>query len=196
MLKKRLLTALWGIPLIILVIWFGEPWLFTTFIAIWGMLAVIEFFRLVTSLKVAPLYAFGVVWTLLFIVVRNPHIAPYIEPHFDFSLVVPLLFTGGAVIPLFAILARKEKFNAFPAWAWTIAGIVYVGWLPNTNWCSNLVELDSSGNIKTDDRLRTSFPGAFAAGDVRSTHLRQVATAVGDGALAAMSAHDFLIGKR
>jgi len=129
MLKKRLLTALWGIPLIILVIWFGEPWLFTTFIAIWGMLAVIEFFRLVTSLKVAPLYAFGVVWTLLFIVVRNPHIAPYIEPHFDFSLVVPLLFTGGAVIPLFAILARKEKFNAFPAWAWTIAGIVYVGWL-------------------------------------------------------------------
>ena len=78
-----------------------------------------------------------------------------------------------------------------------VAGaFVYVGWLPNTNWCSNLVELDSSGNVRTDDRLRTSFPGAFAAGDVRSTHLRQVATAVGDGALAAMSAHDFLSGKR
>jgi phosphatidate cytidylyltransferase len=129
MLKKRLLTALWGIPLIILVIWFGEPWLFTVFIAIWGLLAVIEFFRLVTTLKVAPLYAFGLVWTLLFIMVRDPHVPPYIEPYFDFNLVIPLLFTAGAIVSLSALLARKQKFNAFPAWAWTFAGIIYVGWL-------------------------------------------------------------------
>jgi thioredoxin reductase (NADPH) len=79
----------------------------------------------------------------------------------------------------------------------SVAGaFIYVGWLPNTGWCSNLLALDDAGNIKTDDRLRTNVPGVLAAGDVRNTHLRQVATAVGDGALAAMSAHDYLIGKR
>jgi len=78
-----------------------------------------------------------------------------------------------------------------------VAGaFIYVGWLPNTGWCSNLLALDDAGNVKTDDRLRTSVPGIFAAGDVRNTPLRQVATAVGDGALAAISAHDYLIGKR
>ena len=129
MLKKRFITALWGIPLLVAIIWFGEPWLFTTFVAIWGLLAVIEFFRLVSRLKISPIYIFGILWTLLFIVMRNPLLPDLIEPYFDFSLVAPVLFSAGIITSLTTLLARKEKFNAFPAWAWTFAGILYVGWL-------------------------------------------------------------------
>jgi thioredoxin reductase (NADPH) len=74
-----------------------------------------------------------------------------------------------------------------------VSGVfVYVGLVPNTQWCHEFVELDPSGAVRTDDRLQTSVPGVYAAGDVRSTHLRQIATAVGDGALAAMMAGTYI----
>ncbi|RKZ17647.1 thioredoxin-disulfide reductase [bacterium] len=62
---------------------------------------------------------------------------------------------------------------------------VYVGLKPNTEFLKGKVEMDEYGFIKTDEKLKTSIPGVYAAGDVRTTMLRQVATAVGDGALAA-----------
>ncbi len=75
-----------------------------------------------------------------------------------------------------------------------VAGVfMYVGSTPGTEWCKDAVDLDEHGFVRTDDRLRTNLPGVFAAGDVRTTSLRQVATAVGDGALAAMTAHEHLL---
>ncbi len=60
---------------------------------------------------------------------------------------------------------------------------VYIGYVPRTDFLDKNVELDK-GYIKTNNNLQTNLDGVFAAGDVRVKTLRQVATAVGDGALA------------
>jgi thioredoxin reductase (NADPH) len=65
---------------------------------------------------------------------------------------------------------------------------IYVGLIPNTDWLKGQVASDEAGYILTDENLATSVAGVFAAGDVRRKTLRQVATAVGDGALAAFMA--------
>jgi len=69
---------------------------------------------------------------------------------------------------------------------------VYVGTRPNADFLGNEVAVDERGYIITDSLLRTNVAGVFAAGDIRTTPLRQVATAVGDGALAAAQAEKYL----
>jgi len=71
---------------------------------------------------------------------------------------------------------------------------VYVGLVPNSRPFLELADVDENGFIITDDRMRTRTPGLFAAGDVRAKPLRQVSTAVGDGAIAAYEAYEFLRG--
>jgi thioredoxin reductase (NADPH) len=69
---------------------------------------------------------------------------------------------------------------------------LYVGIIPNTGMLGAEFHRDDMGFIVTDDKCQTSVEGIFAAGDVRSKTLRQVVTAAGDGALAAMSAYSYL----
>ena len=71
MLKNRIVTTVWAIPLLGVIIWFGEPY-FTIFIAIVGLLAAMEFYRLTKGVKAQALTVFGIIWTILLIVVRNP----------------------------------------------------------------------------------------------------------------------------
>ena len=118
MLKKRIITALVGLPLLIAVVWFGEPW-FTILVAIWGLLAASEFYRMVSTAKVLPLTYFGLIWALLFI----------LGPHVDYDLTTPLLLTSAVILPLIWLLLRRQKEGAFMNWAWTIGGILYIGWL-------------------------------------------------------------------
>ncbi len=120
MLKKRLITALWGIPLVIAAVWFDEPipW-FTVLAAIWGLLAVWEFYRMVGVSKVLPLAIFGLAATLLFI----------LYPHCEFELVLPFLLTATIALSLIMLVFLRQKEGVFPGWAWMMGGILYVGWL-------------------------------------------------------------------
>jgi len=69
---------------------------------------------------------------------------------------------------------------------------IWVGILPNTEFIKGDVKTDESGFIIVDNKMQTNVPGVFAIGDVRDTPLRQIATAVGDGAVAAVSAEHYI----
>ncbi|RWZ78871.1 MAG: thioredoxin reductase [Candidatus Microsaccharimonas sossegonensis] len=70
---------------------------------------------------------------------------------------------------------------------------VFVGLLPNTQFLAGSgIELDARGLIKTDEQLRTNIKGVFASGDVRSGATMQIASAVGEGASAALSIREYL----
>ena len=69
---------------------------------------------------------------------------------------------------------------------------VSIGRSPNTDLVQGQLELDGAGYIVADESTRTSLPGVFAAGDVRTKELRQVITAAADGASAAHYAEAYL----
>ncbi len=69
---------------------------------------------------------------------------------------------------------------------------IWVGILPNTAFLKDTLDLDEFGFIKVNEAMETSVPGVFAAGDVRNTPLRQIVTAVGDAAIAAVSAEHYI----
>lgn len=71
---------------------------------------------------------------------------------------------------------------------------VLIGNTPNTGLVEGQVKLDENGYIITDEQMRTSVPGVFAAGDVRSKMLRQIVTACADGAIAATAAEKYIVG--
>ena len=69
---------------------------------------------------------------------------------------------------------------------------IYVGSVPMTKQFANLGILDDQGWVVTNEKLETKLPGLYAVGDVRETLLRQIATAVGDGAIAGQQVFKYL----
>ena len=110
MLRKRVITALWGIPLLVAAIWFDEPlpW-FTIFVAIWGVLATLEFYRLVAVSKVAPLTYFGLIWSLLFIL--SPHFNYDFLTEFSISSLTIIISISLFMVSAIYYLVKKERIS-------------------------------------------------------------------------------------
>lgn len=100
-----------------------------------------------------------------------------------------IVATDGSVTKVLATKeGEKVEFD-------TDGVFVFVGLKPNTDFLAGSgVELDEQGLIKTDQHLETSVKGIFASGDVRSGATMQIASAVGEGATAAIAIREYLDG--
>ena len=74
----------------------------------------------------------------------------------------------------------------------TSAVFIFIGQTPNSHLLKGLVELDAGGHAIVDLEMKTKVPGLFVAGDVRTKAARQLISAAGDGATAAISAEHYL----
>lgn len=93
-----------------------------------------------------------------------------------------------------SILVKNVKTNEVKEFE-TEGVFLFVGLLPRTQFLKGLVKTDEAGYIITDEKCETSVKGIFAAGDCRKQLLRQISTAVGDGATAAFAVEKYLEGK-
>lgn len=117
MLRQRILTTIIGLPFLIAAIWFGTPW-FSILVAAMAAISGIEFYRMVEQKKIEPLTFAGIIAILLLVA----------SPHCSYSSIQPVLISLIVVISLLWILFRYPRENSFNNWAWTIAGIFYIGW--------------------------------------------------------------------
>jgi len=119
--KKRVATALAGAPLIAAAAWFGNPW-YPLLIAMVALLGAYEFFRMARS-RATPLAYWGIFATLLLVLSPlYPTGAQVVSP--------PLVVMAAlAVASMSWLVFRVRKEQAIHDWAWTVAGVVYVGLL-------------------------------------------------------------------
>lgn len=117
-----MLSALIALPIIFVVVWFGEPYtwhfyLYSILVAAVAAVGALEFYGILGLPSRHPLTIFGLIWILLFILVA----------HFEVRYMAPLL-TSAVVFSLIFLL-RSPVEKAFINWVWTLAGIIYIGWM-------------------------------------------------------------------
>jgi phosphatidate cytidylyltransferase len=131
MLRKRVLSSLVAVPVVVAAVWFDAPLPWFSVLAVFcAVLAVWELYRITGVAAFKPLAVFGVIWTLLFLLV----------PHCSAASPLPPLLTAAVVLSLLVLLFSPKREGAFAAWAWMLAGVFYIGWL-----LSHLVALRLTG---------------------------------------------------
>lgn len=131
MLWKRILSALFFVPLLLAAVWFGDPW-FSGILLLAAFLGAMEFYRLAKSSDCQPFIFLGTALILFFIVgaIVNAH-------YFSSPLITPFLVSLAVIASLLWLLLGKE--NAWTSWAWTLGGVFYLGWtLQHFVWLRNL----------------------------------------------------------
>jgi phosphatidate cytidylyltransferase len=118
MIIKRLITGFSVAFVIGFLIWAGEPW-FTVAACLVAALAAFEFYNIVKNEHIQPLTYFGIVFSVLFV----------INAHSPYTATCNLLFVLLTLIPLIWLIFMRNKDNSFINWGWTVAGVLYTGWL-------------------------------------------------------------------
>lgn len=109
-------------------------------------------------------------------------------PNIEIMYNTDLIGVGGGDAVEYALVSGAEGERRLPL----SAVFVYIGGTPAAGLFRDSIELDGQGYIIADGDMQTSVPGVFAAGDVRAKRYRQIATAVSDGAVAALNAINFI----
>ena len=159
MLKHRVVTAAVGVPLIILAIWFGDPWI-TLFIAAAALAGTYEFYHIANFDRREPLLYLGLLWTLALV----------LSPHYRNLHLLPIVVTAAMLVSLICLLLRPSREKAFHQWAWTIVGALYVGWM--LSYWLNLRGLEDGRNWVYLAMLTTfaNDTGAYFIGRARGKH--------------------------
>ena len=117
MLRQRLITAAIGLPVFLLITWFGNPW-FIAAVAIVATLGSLEFFRITISPKIEPLTYFAIVVTVIL----------SISPLYS-TLTKSIVFVCFIIVSLSWLLFLPNKEGSFLKWVWLLGGTVYLGWM-------------------------------------------------------------------
>jgi phosphatidate cytidylyltransferase len=161
MLQHRVITAVVGIPIVILAIWFGDPWpWFSLLIAAAALAGTYEFYHILNFDRKEPLLYLGLLWSLALV----------LSPHYRNPDVLPIVITATMLISLICLLCRPSREKAFRDWAWTIVGALYVGWMLSY-WLS-LRGLEDGQNWVYLAMLTTfaNDTGAYFIGRARGKH--------------------------
>lgn len=109
---------------------------------------------------------------------------PQIEIHFQTQVVE----VGGESLPTYAVFRNDKTGEEIRYETGENFGVfVFAGYVPNTSWYPKNIDVDPMGYLITDMNKKTNIDGVYGAGDVCVKNLRQVVTAVSDGAIAATS---------